>query len=202
MPGNSANSRPQADALECAARLRAAIDKGHASLLRSVALLVAKTERNRRWPEVMDLAAEILHEAVQEALTHAADFDPTRSATAWVRGIAARRLLTRRRTEARGRRCVAATVLGEQAWAAVLEQLCVGPADAAVAGRVDLEQALGRLDPAERRALECRYYQGLDGAALACALGVATAGAARVRVCRALQALRAQFDVAEKEVLP
>jgi RNA polymerase sigma factor (sigma-70 family) len=201
MPRNSSNSEPESEVRECAARMRAAIEEGHETLLRSVAVLVAKTEKGLRWPEVMELASEVLHEAVREALKHASEFDPTRSATAWVRGIAARLLLARRRTEARARRCVPATVLGEQAWAAVLGQLCTGPADAAVAGRLDLEQALGRIGPQERRALECRYFQGLDGEALASALGVASAGAARVRVCRALQALRAHFPRAE-EVFP
>jgi RNA polymerase sigma factor (sigma-70 family) len=150
----------------------------------------------------MELASEILHEAVGEALKQGSGFDPTRSATAWVRGIAARLLLNRRRVEARGRRCVPVTVLGEEAWAAVLGRLSTGPSDAAVAGRLDLEQALGRLAPDERRAIDCRYYQGLDGAALASALGVATPGAARVRVCRALQALRTHFPLAEEEVYP
>jgi RNA polymerase sigma factor (sigma-70 family) len=199
---NPSNSQPESEALPGAARVRAAIEEGHESLLRSVALLVAKTQRELCWPEVMEVAAEILHEAVREALKHASTFDPTRSATAWVRGIAARLLLSRRRAEARGRRCVVATVLGEEAWAAVLGQLHTASADAAVARRLDLEQALRRIGPQERRAIECRYYQGLDGEALASALGVATVGAARVRVCRALQALRAQFSPDEEEVLP
>ena len=201
IPQNSSTSEAESGSLERAARVRAAVEEGHEALLRSVAVLVAKTEQRLRWPEVMERASEVLHEAVREALKHASGFDPTRSATAWVRGIAARLLLSRRRAEARGRRCVPAAVLGEEAWEAALGQLRTGPADAAVAGRIDLEQALARLAPQERRALECRYYQGLDGAALAHALGVATVGAARVRVCRALQALRAHFPLAEEERL-
>ena len=183
-------------------RIRAAIEEEHEPLLRSIAVLVAKTGRDLRWPEVMEIASEILHEAVQEALKHADRFDPTRSATAWVRGIAARLLLTRRRAEARVWRCIPAAVLGEEAWAAALGQHCTGPTDAAVAGRLDLEQALARISPEERRAIEFRYYQGLDGEELAAALGVSTPGAARVRVCRALQALRTHFAPAEEEVFP
>src|SRR5262245_54217863 len=115
-----------------AAHLRQAIDAGHEALLRSVAVLVSRSQPGRRWPEVLDLAAEVLHEAVREALTRASRFDPRRSATAWVRGIAARLLLSRRRADARARRCVTATVLGEEAWEAALQGLCVGPADPAV----------------------------------------------------------------------
>ncbi len=202
MPGNSPNAELEPVTLECVVRIRAAIEQEHEPLLRSVAVLVAKTERGLRWPEVMDIASEVLHEAVQEALKHAGRFDPTRSATAWVRGIAARLLLNRRRAEARVWRCIPATVLGEENWAAALEQLCTKPADTAAAGRLDLEQALARITPNERRAIEFRYYQGLDGAELAAALGVSTSGAARVRVCRALQALRTHFSPAEEEVFP
>jgi RNA polymerase sigma factor (sigma-70 family) len=193
MPGNSSNAELESEAPGCTARIRAAIEEEHGPMLRSIAVLVAKTGRGLRFAEVMEMASEILHEAVQEALNHAERFDPTRSATAWVRGIAARRLSTRRRAEARARRCLPAAVLGEEGWAAALGQHCTGPTDAAVAGRLDLEQALARIPPEERRAIECRYYQGLDGEELAAALGVSTPGAARVRVCRALQALRTHF---------
>src|SRR3954453_12795734 len=188
--------------LDRATRIRAVIAEEHDALLRSVAVLIAKTEPRLRWPEVMEKASEILHEAVQVSLQHALAFDPSRSATAWVRGIAARLLLNRRRAEARGRRCVSATVLGEATWVAALGQLCAGSGEGAVAGRLDLEAAIGRISPEKRDAIEGRYYRGLDGNDLASALGVTTAGAARVRVCRALQDLRAQFPLGEGEVLP
>ena len=84
-------------------------------------------------------------------------------------------------------------MLGAEAWTAALEQMSVGSDDTVVAGRLDLEQALSRIGPGERHVLELRYYQGLDGEQLAGALGGLTPGAARVRVCRALQALRTQF---------
>jgi RNA polymerase sigma factor (sigma-70 family) len=199
---NSSNAERESAERECTVRIRAAIEEEHESLLRSVAVLVAKTQRDLRWPEVKEIAMEVLHEAVREALKHADGFNPTRSATAWIRGIAARRLLTRRRTEARDWRCIPAAVLGEEGWAAALGQHCTGPTDAALAGRLDLEQALARISTEERRAIELRYYRGLDGDELASALGVSTPGAARVRVCRALQALRTQFAPAEEEVLP
>ena len=102
MPGNSLDAELEAEELECTARIRAAIEEYHEPLLRSIAVLVAKTGRGLRWPEVMEMATEILHEAVQEALKHADRFDPTRSATAWLRGIAARLLFEpppRRSTE-------------------------------------------------------------------------------------------------------
>ena len=111
-------------------------------------------------------------------------------------------LLNRRRADARVHRCVSNTALGEEAWESALQGLCIGPADPAVAGRLDLKQALARISADERQAIEARYYQGLSGSELARALGVATAGAARVRVCRALQALRSHLLPTEEEVSP
>jgi hypothetical protein len=60
MPTNAPNVEPGAEALECATRIRAAIEIDYESLLRSVAVLVSKTERRRHWPEVMDISSEIL----------------------------------------------------------------------------------------------------------------------------------------------
>ena len=195
-------TQPESGPQECAARIRVAVEEQHGALVRTVAILVSNSHRGLAWPEVMEMASEILHEAVEEALKHAATFDPSRSAAAWIRGIAAKRLLNRRRADARGRRCVPATVLGDEAWAAAIAERSTAPDDAAVAGRLDLQQALDRLSLGERHAIELRYFQGRDGAALGGALGVATPGAARVRVCRALQSLRSHFPAASQEVAP
>jgi RNA polymerase sigma factor (sigma-70 family) len=202
MPRNTSKAESEADELACTTQIRDAIREKHDPLLRSIAVLVAKTGRDRRWPEVMEIASEVLHDAVHEALKHAERFDPTRSAAAWVRGIAARLLLNRRRSEARACRCIPAAVLGEEAWATALAEQSTGSSDATVAGRIDLEQALARMTTEERRTIEFRYYQGLDGQDLATALGVSTPGAARVRVCRALQSLRAHFAPVAEEVSP
>lgn len=202
MTRTSSNAGLESEVLQRDVRIRAAIKEEHELLLRSIAVLVAKTGRGLRWVEVMEIASDTLQQAVQEALKHAERFDPTRSATAWVRGIAAKLLLNRQRAEARVRRLVPVAVLGEEAWAVALERRCTEPTDEAVAARLDLEQTLARISPEERQAIEFRYYQGLDGEELARALGVATPGAARVRVCRALQALRTHFAPAEEEVFP
>jgi hypothetical protein len=94
---NSLSADRESVSLTGAARIRAAIAEEHESLLRSIAVLVAKTDRRLPWPEVMDTAVEILHEAVQQSLQHAVAFDTSQSATAWIRGIAARLLMSRRR---------------------------------------------------------------------------------------------------------
>jgi hypothetical protein len=71
MPRNSSNARPESEELESSMRIRAAIEEGHEPLLRSIAVLVAKGGRELRWAEVLEIASEILHESVQEALRHA-----------------------------------------------------------------------------------------------------------------------------------
>ena len=202
MTRKPSNDESEVGVMNSAAQIRSAIEENHEQLLRSVALLVAKSERGLPWSVVMEIALETLQRAVQEALNHVNQFDATRSATAWVRGIAAKLLLTRRREGGRDSRCISATALGDEAWAAALWQISVGPSDAATGRRLDLEQALGRISCDELRVIKLRYYQGLDGEELATVLGVSTAGAARVRLCRALQALRTQFIPAAEEVCP
>jgi RNA polymerase sigma-70 factor (ECF subfamily) len=201
MFSNSSSDEPDARAARNAALLRAAIDKEHEQMLRSVVVLVSSTE-GLHGPELTERAEEILQMAIVEAMKCAKHFDPTRPARAWIRGIAARLLLNRRRVEARDRRCVPASDLGEEGWAMALLQLRGESDDAAVGARLDLEQALNRVSPEDRRVIRSRYYRGLDGNKLAKALGVPTPEAARVRVCRALRELRDQFRPSEGGFLP
>ena len=122
MPRNSSNAERESEDLKCTELIRAAISEKHGPLLRSIAVLVAKTGRNVRWPEVMETASEVLHEAVQQALKHAESFDPTRSAAAWVRGIAARILSTRRRADNRLLRCIPQPFSARRAWATAAQK--------------------------------------------------------------------------------
>jgi RNA polymerase sigma factor (sigma-70 family) len=113
-------------------------------------------------------------------------------------GVAVNVLKSHRRQLVRTRQ-VPGSDLGER-WDALLERLCTKPHDEALGDRLDLRQALEQLDEKDRRALLLRYFDGLDGEELARALGARTTGAARVRVCRALRALRARLGLAESEV--
>jgi DNA-directed RNA polymerase specialized sigma24 family protein len=60
---------------------------------------------------------------------------------------------------------------------------------------------LTRLSPSARMALECRFWRDLGGRELAQALGAPSEVAARVRVARAVQALRDLFDRDASEVI-
>ncbi len=202
MTDGATSQGPATRPAESAALIRQAVAESHEALLRSVTLFIVRSEGGSSWPSAMEKAGEILNEAVEQALKQAGKFDPTRSVTAWIRGIAARLLLASNRQGARERRCISASVLGNEAWEAALASLFSQSHDSATAARLDLEQVMARLPPEERRAVELRYFRGLDGTALARALGVPTTGAARVRVCRALQSLRTVFAIAEEEAHP
>ncbi|HTU90097.1 MAG TPA: sigma-70 family RNA polymerase sigma factor [Gemmataceae bacterium] len=169
--------------------LRQAIEREHAVLFRRIAVLVYRVCGRLRRGEAEERVAEVLNEAVKRALQSAASFDPRRSAIAWLMGFALRILQEQRHP----RRAVVQSDLGAEAWRGALEELCSTDDAEATTIRLDIRQALERLDKQQRRAIELRYFKGLDGEELARALDAPTAGAARVRLARALQALRAVF---------
>jgi RNA polymerase sigma factor (sigma-70 family) len=128
---------------------------------------------------------------------NAADkFDPSRGGVAWLMAIAANVLREQQRL--RLRRDVPASDLGDEAWRSLLEGLHSARSDSA--GRLDVQQTLSELDAATRRMLELHFFQGLDGTELARAIEAPSAGAARVRLCRALRSLRERFGGIEGEV--
>ena len=202
MPRNSSNAELETEELAGTAQIRAAIIEKHEPLLRSIAVLVAKTGRNRRWPEVMEIASEVLSEAVQEALKHAERFDPARSATAWVRGIAAKLLLSRRRSEARDWRCMPAAVArrrslgGRDSHRSAPDRPTRRSPDGWTSSRRSLAFPRtndGRSNSVTTKAWTVKSWQPPWEFPLP--------GAARVRVCRALQSLRAHLAPAAEEVL-
>lgn len=175
--------------------LRRAIDREYDVLSRRIAVFVYRVFGRLRRHEVADRVAEILNEAVKRALQNAATFDPQRSATAWLMGFALRILQEQRHP----RRMVVQSDLGDMVWRSALEDLCAVDDAEALTIRLDIRQALKRLEEPQRRAIELRYFQGLDGEELARALDAPTAGAARVRLARSLQALRAAFGASPDE---
>lgn len=175
--------------------LRQALAREHAVLCRRIAVLVYRVCGRLRRDEIEARVLEVLNEAVKRALQSAASFDPRRSATAWLIGFALRILQEQRHP----RRTVVQSDLGEAAWRGALEELCSADDAEAATIRLDIRQALERLGKEQRRILELRYFEGLDGEELARAMDAPTAGAARVRLARALQALRAVFGASPDE---
>lgn len=196
MCGRASPSETETPGHDPAELLREAINREYAVLVRRLAVLVYRVCGRLRREEVEDRVTEVLNEAVKRALQGAASFDPARSVTAWLMGFALRILLEQRRGS---RRAVVQSDLGDEAWRGALEELCTADDSQAATIRLDIRQALERLDEPRRRAIELRYFEGLDGEELARALNAPAAGAARVRLARALQALRAAFGASPDE---
>jgi RNA polymerase sigma factor (sigma-70 family) len=196
MCGRASPAEPETPSLDPKDILYQAIERDQAVLVRRLTVLVYRVCGRLRHEEVEERVKEVLQEAWRRASEKGASFDPARSATAWVTGFALRILQEQRRGN---RRTVLQSDLGDTAWRGALDSLCtVGDADQATI-RLDIEQALARLDERQRRAIKLRYFEGLDGEELAHELDAPTAGAARVRLARALQALRAVFGASTDE---
>lgn len=195
MCGRSSPGNPETVGDERKDCLREAIAREYAVLYRRIAVLVYRMCGRLRRAEVADRVAEVLSEAAKRALQNEESFDPRRSATAWLMGFALRILQEQRRP----RRAVVQSDLGDAAWRGALEELCSADDAEAATIRLDIRQALARLDERQRQVIQLRYFEGLDGEELARALNAPTAGAARVRLARALQALRAVFGGSSDE---
>lgn len=134
-----------------------------------------------------------VQETAMRAIKHAGQFDPTRAAVgAWLHGILVNVVKDAGRQQ--GRRPVQ---LSDEA---LYERLAVelAPQHDGVAARLDLAEYLHRLPPEQQAILALRYRDDLDGEALAGRLGCSV-GAARVRLCRALAALRQLVTTLEQE---
>lgn len=139
-----------------------------------------------------DEADEVVQKVCATALGKRADYAPDAAGVAgWLHGILARSLHSHARAV---RRTVTAD---PAAWDRLAADLAPPVADA----RLDLPVYLARLAPDQRAILDLRYRDGLDGDALAARLGISP-GAARVRLCRALDAARTAAGATPAEDRP
>lgn len=179
------------------ARLRETISREAESLIRSLRPAVRSTGGPTDAEAILERATEVFSRAVEFALSHPDRYDPERSAYAWIKGVALTILKGMKRDLARERTRVARQVDLGPHWELVLE--IADERSDAVDARIDVGEAMGRLDPASRHALECRFRRGLDGQELADAIGAPSPGAARVRVARAKQKLELLLPRPEPE---
>ena len=199
MCGPASDAGPETTHDDRAEHLRREIERDYATLFRRVSVLVYRVCGLLRREEIADRVGELINEAVKRALQSADRYDPERSATAWLLGFALRILQEQRRT--RSGRAVVQSDLGDDNWRRALQALCAAGLDTTTI-RLDIRQALARLGEVHRRIVELRYFEGMDGEELARAVEAPSAGAARVRLARALQALRKQFGAAGGERTP
>jgi RNA polymerase sigma-70 factor (ECF subfamily) len=157
-----------------------------------------------------DTLNELLNHVVVEALSHAQRYDPARPARAWLLGIAAN-LVRRRQAEAARldqREPLAADLLetrqenlGEDELFELLSaraaEIARWDLNAASENHDRLSVCLGLLTQEQRRLILLFASGSLDGDRLAASLNV-TPGAARVRLHRALAALRQVWFFSEE----
>ena len=148
MSGSASNAAREATGADRAQRLRQAIDADYDVLFRRVSVLVYRLCGRLRRDEVVDRVREVLDEAVKRALQAAEQFNPERSATAWLIGFSLRILQEQRRGGKK--RAVAQSDLGDEAWRQALDGLCTAADSVEATLRLDIQQALSRLEPGQR----------------------------------------------------
>lgn len=118
-------------------------------------------------------AEEVLTDVFMQAWRSAAGFDPARgSVAAWLITLCRSRAIDRLR--AQGRRAAATEALSrEEGGAAASARPAGGPEDVADTAlkRRRISEALGRLSPQRRDAIELAYYGGLSHSEIAAKLG-------------------------------
>jgi RNA polymerase sigma-70 factor (ECF subfamily) len=127
-----------------------------------------------------DWAADLVQETFLQIHRARATYEPGRPVRPWVYAIARNVFMMHRRKRARAMRAETEAVVGASEIAAESN---------GILNRRMLAQGLATLDAGHREPVRLRYLEDLDFAQISAHLGM-TAGAARVRVSRALAALR------------
>ena len=147
-------------------------------------------------PRAREVALEVVNEVVVEALAHAERFDSTRNLRAWLLGIA-NNLIRRRRKQlyqqqTREPYTVELATARELTEEQLLERLTAlhvtGPEDP-VLEAMGINAALAKLRPEQRQIIELFLVHDMSASEVGAVLGISP-GAARVRLHRALPALR------------
>jgi len=156
-------------------------------------------------------AAELLNEVVVEALQHAERLRPDAQPTAWLLGIAAN-LIKRKQVERAKRQRrepliadlypnAPQTMSEDELFDWLIALPDSADSEQELEANDELKLLFAALSEADQQVLRMALLHGFDGKALATALGIAP-GAARVRLHRALNRLRASLTNAsvQKEV--
>jgi RNA polymerase sigma factor (sigma-70 family) len=182
-----------------AAALAEAIEREYAALRRGVEVLTWKLGVAAGRDALTAMAEDVLHEALARALRRAADFDPNRSAHAWLLGFAVNVLRERRRSVARAPLPVSldAPSGDNPDTPSLAERLC----DPAALVELRVAELLNVVAPGDALVLRLAFVDGLRGRALGEALGIGE-GAARVRQSRAVRRLAEAYRRAERGDAP
>ncbi|MCC6456932.1 MAG: sigma-70 family RNA polymerase sigma factor [Caldilineaceae bacterium] len=170
-----------------------------ARLLRHIRVYLHKAGLGNALPG-RDHSLEILHEAVVEALASEERFDPERSPSAWLWGIAVKVVLRHREKLFRRNKHESVTSdltasddpnpFGEEELFARLVALHQDGPEQEVLGTMSVDDLLAQLPPADRQIIELNVLHEMNGREVAQKLGISE-GNARVRFHRALKKLKA-----------
>jgi RNA polymerase sigma factor (sigma-70 family) len=144
-----------------------------------------------------DAANVAVQDVCVRALEKRHDYDPARAVGPWLHGIMANVLSETIRGV---RRLPAQESADRDAWEKLAIDLTPDVAETAPS-KLDAANYLAKLPVECRDLIELRFCQGLSHIEIAARLGISTANA-RVRLCRALSALRAIAGVALQEDRP
>jgi RNA polymerase sigma factor (sigma-70 family) len=192
-------ARPILERTESRLRLLECIEQNVESLLGSISLY-ARRMRLDAGADARGMAVEILQETVVEALDHADSFTATRQPVAWLLGIAVNVIRRKKVAQAKhAHREISLGLLAAQqprpsSEQDVLDRLLPISETAADPGQTlesDEEVAviLSLVSPADQEVLRLAVLEDLERETLAQRLSI-PAGAARVRLHRALRRLR------------
>ncbi len=171
--------------------VREALDKQSEDLLNDLRPLIS--HRGSVPLEREELARELLVQAAQVALEKSTQYDPTRSFRLWFLGIA--RFCLKQQRQSYERR----TVSGDSDvdfWETLREAQTSDFSDAVV-NRAWVKELFQRLSTEDQEILQLSVMEGLPSEEIGQMLGIA-AGAARMRLLRALERARQQAKQMER----
>ena len=167
---------------------------------RSVDLLVWKdaggSGRAVHRDAIRETAMEVLQEVAQRALARAAAYDPTRSAHAWLNGIAFKVLQERRRTARRERQRLVRgeAPAGDEVEAGAALRIVEQIEDVAATDQQRLLELLSLVELPHRQLIHWRYVDRLSAKEMARQLGIKE-GTVRTRLSRAMDRLVAAYHL-------
>jgi RNA polymerase sigma-70 factor (ECF subfamily) len=166
-------------------------------LLKHALAILGRYLCSRPTMDRIDKAREAFQETYVRALQMRSNFDPTRGVRPWLHGILTHVLFETTRSLRR-------SPAQESADPAEWERLAVDLTPAAtdvVPKCLDVAGYLAKLLPEHREVVKLRFYDGLSHDEIAVRLGISP-GNARVRLCRALNAVKAIAGAVPREDRP
>lgn len=178
--------------MEPAQALAAAIDRVYAELRQTVEVLVSRAERGKHRDEIVELAGEVLDEAVARAMARADQWRPETSPRPWIAKFATNVLRERYRKLKQDREHFPTAVTAPDTDEDVLTTVV----DPATVGADRLFELLDLVHEPERTLLRRAYLDHEPQAEIARSLGV-NDGTLRVQLLRARQRFTVAYRAAE-----